>query len=80
MAFNGTTDGYANPAAVASTLTDKFVIEAWGKSNGSTAGNAVVVSNGNSSTSGWGIYRLGIPTATMPRPFRPVASASAAIR
>ncbi len=59
MAFNGTTDGYTNPSGVASTLTDNFGIEAWVKSNGSTAGNATIAYNGNTSNAGWGIYRLG---------------------
>lgn len=59
MAFNGTTDEYMNTTGVASTLTDNFGIEAWVKSNGSTGGNATVAYNGNTSTSGWGIYRLG---------------------
>ena len=59
MAFNGSADEYMNSAALASTLTDNFGIEAWVKSDGVTTGNASVAYNGNSSTSGWGIYRLG---------------------
>jgi hypothetical protein len=59
VAFNGTTDEYNNTTAVASALTDNFGIEAWVKSNGSTAGNATIAYNGNTSNAGWGIYRLG---------------------
>lgn len=59
MVFNGTTDKYANSTGVASTLTDNFGVEAWVKSDGSTTNNAAIVYNGNSSTSGWGIYRFG---------------------
>ena len=59
LAFNGTTDEYMNTSGVASTLADNFGIEAWVKSNGSTSGNAAIAYNGNTSTSGWGIYRLG---------------------
>jgi hypothetical protein len=58
MAFNGTTDQYM-AAGVASTLTDNFGIEAWVKSNGSTAANAAIAYNGNSGPNGWGIYRFG---------------------
>jgi hypothetical protein len=57
MAFNGSTDEYTS--GVASTLTDNFGIEAWVKSNGSTSGNATIAYNGNTGSSGWGIYRLG---------------------
>ncbi|HSM99942.1 MAG TPA: LamG domain-containing protein, partial [Rudaea sp.] len=59
IVFNGSADGYLNASGVASTLTDNFGIEAWVKSNGSTAGNAAIAYNGNSSNAGWGIYRLG---------------------
>ena len=59
MAFNGTNDEYMNASGVASTLTDNFGIEAWVKSNGSTAGNAAIAYNGNTSNAGWGIYRGG---------------------
>ncbi len=59
LAFNGTTDEYNNTTAVASALTDNFGIEAWVKSNGSTTGNATIAYNGNTSSAGWGIYRLG---------------------
>lgn len=59
VAFNGTADGYNNMTAVASTLSDNFGIEAWVKSNGSTAGNATIAYNGNTSNAGWGIFRFG---------------------
>lgn len=59
MTFNGTTDEYMNATSVASTLTDNFGIEAWVKSDGNNVGNGGIAYNGNTSTSGWGIYRLG---------------------
>jgi hypothetical protein len=58
MAFNGMTDEYV-ASGVASALTDNFGIEAWVKSDGTTAGNGGIFYNGNTSTSGWGLYRLG---------------------
>lgn len=57
MAFNGSTDGYGG--AVIGTATDDFGIEAWVRSNGRTTGNAAIAYNGNSGTSGWGLYRIG---------------------
>lgn len=57
VAFNGTTDEYMNTSGVASTLTDNFGVEAWVKWNSGTPGSASIVYNGNSSTSGWGIYQ-----------------------
>lgn len=59
LAFDGANDQYQNTAGVASTLTDNFGIEAWVKSNGNTSGNANIAYNGNTGSSGWGIYRLG---------------------
>lgn len=56
MAFAGA-DGYRF-AAPLSTLTDNFGIEAWVFST-STAGNAVIAYNGNTGSSGWGIFRAG---------------------
>ncbi len=55
--FNGSTDGFRTPA-VLSTVTDNFGVEAWVRAS-STAGNSQVVYNGNSSTSGWGLFRNG---------------------
>jgi hypothetical protein len=46
-----------NTSGVASTLTDNFGVEAWVKWNSGTPGSASIVYNGNSSTSGWGIYQ-----------------------
>lgn len=57
MRFNGTTDRYGG--AVISTVTDNFGIEAWVRSNGRTVGNAAIAYNGNSSNSGYGLYRIG---------------------
>jgi len=59
MAFNGTTDQYQNTSGVASTLTDDFGVEAWVKWNAGTPGSVSIIYNGNSSTSGWGIYQYG---------------------
>jgi hypothetical protein len=57
VAFNGTTDGF-RVAAPLSAVTDNFGIEAWVRPN-SVAGNSVIAYNGNTSTSGGGIFRLG---------------------
>ncbi len=57
MSFNGTTDRYLGP--VLSTLTTDFGIEAWVKSNGSSAGNATLAYNGRTDSTGWGLFRLG---------------------
>ena len=56
MAFSGA-DGYRNGAPV-SLATDNFGIEAWVLST-STAGNAVIAYNGNTGSSGWGLFRAG---------------------
>lgn len=56
MAFAGA-DGYRNGAPV-SLATDNFGLEAWVFST-STAGNAVIAYNGNTGSSGWGIFRAG---------------------
>jgi hypothetical protein len=56
MAFAGA-DGYRFAAPV-SALTDNFGIEAWVYST-TTAGNAVIAYNGDTSTAGWGIFRAG---------------------
>lgn len=53
--LNGSTDGFRAPA-VLSTATDNFGVEAWVRTS-STAGNSLVVYNGDTSTSGWGIFR-----------------------
>jgi len=55
--FNGTTDGFRAPG-VLSTVTNNFGVEAWVRAT-STSGNSQVVYNGNSSTTGWGIFRAG---------------------
>ncbi len=56
MEFAGA-DGYRN-AAVVSAATDNFGLEAWVYTT-TAAGSAVVAYNGNTSTSGWGIFRNG---------------------
>ena len=55
--FNGSADGFRTPT-VLSTATDNFGVEAWVRA-GSTTGNSHVVYNGDSSTSGWGLFRFG---------------------
>jgi hypothetical protein len=54
--FDGTTARYQG--SVIAMPTDNFGVEAWVRSN-STTGNAQVVYNGNSSNSGFGIFRAG---------------------
>lgn len=56
VSFNGSGRGYSN--AVVSTATDNFGIEAWVRTKSPT-GNHSIVYNGNTSTSGWGIYQFG---------------------
>lgn len=56
MEFAGA-DGYRN-AAVVSTATDNFGLEAWAYTT-TTAGNAIVAYNGDTSTAGWGLFRNG---------------------
>ncbi|HEX4961739.1 MAG TPA: IPTL-CTERM sorting domain-containing protein [Thermoanaerobaculia bacterium] len=58
MSFNGTTDAYTASSLV-STAVDNFGIEAWVRSAGSVAGNAVIAYNGSTVASGWGLYRIG---------------------
>lgn len=57
VAFNGSTDGFRVNAPI-SAATDNFGIEAWVRPN-SIAGNSVIAYNGNTSTSGGGIFRQG---------------------
>lgn len=57
VAFNGSSDGF-RVAAPISTVTDNFGIEAWVRPT-STAGNSVIAYNGDTSTSGGGIFRQG---------------------
>lgn len=57
MSFNGSTDRYGG--AVISTVVDNFGLEAWVRSNGRVTGNAAIAYNGNSGTSGYGLYRIG---------------------
>lgn len=55
--FNGSTNGFRTPA-VLTTVTDNFGVEAWVRAS-STASNSQVVTNGDSSNSGWGLFRSG---------------------
>ncbi len=57
MAFNGTSDRYTG--TVVSSVTNNFGVEAWVRSNGNTTNNATLVYNGNTASSGWGLFRLG---------------------
>jgi Concanavalin A-like lectin/glucanases superfamily len=57
IAFNGTSDGF-RVGSVLSTVTDNFGIEAWVRPT-SNVGNATIAYNGNTSNSGWGIFRNG---------------------
>lgn len=57
VAFNGTSDGF-RVGSVLSTVTDNFGIEAWVLPT-SNSGNATIAYNGNTSTSGWGLFRTG---------------------
>jgi Concanavalin A-like lectin/glucanases superfamily len=57
VAFNGTSDGF-RVGSVLSTVTDNFGIEAWVRPT-SNVGNATIAYNGNTSTSGWGVFRIG---------------------
>lgn len=55
MRFDGSTARYEGP--VLTMPTDNFGIEAWVRSSNAT-GNAVIAYNGNSSNSGFGLFRL----------------------
>lgn len=54
--FDGSTARYQGP--VVAMPIDNFGVEAWARAN-STTGNAQVVYNGNSASSGFGIFRAG---------------------
>ena len=56
MDFDGVTAEYGIAAPI-SAATDNFGIEAWVRADTAT-GNAVVAYNGNTGTSGWGLFRL----------------------
>ena len=55
VSFNGSGQGLSN--SVLSTVTDNFGIEAWVRPN-TASGNHSIAYNGNTSTSGWGIYQF----------------------
>jgi hypothetical protein len=57
MTLNGSTDAYRSAAVVAS-VTNDFGIEAWVFAN-TTGGNRAIAYNGNSGSSGWGLYAIG---------------------
>lgn len=53
--FTTTSDKVAT-SNVVSTATSNFTLEAWVKWSGNTGSNQLIAYNGNSGTSGWGIY------------------------
>lgn len=57
MRFDGSTARYAGP--VLTTVTNNVGIEAWVRSNGRTANNATIAYNGNTASSGFGLFRIG---------------------
>lgn len=57
MRFAGGADRYTG--ALISSATDNFGIEAWVRSDGNTALNSTLAYNGNTGSSGWGLFRLG---------------------
>lgn len=57
MALNGSTDRYIG--AVTTPVTNNMGVEAWVRSNGSTVANATIAYNGNTASSGFGLFRLG---------------------
>ena len=57
VAFNGSTDGY-RAATTLTAVTDNFGVEAWVRPTSATGG-ATIAYNGNTSTSGWGLFRNG---------------------
>ena len=58
MDFPGTAGVYYSRSPVISTATDNFGIEAWVNAD-DTSGNELIAYNGNTSSSGWGLYRFG---------------------
>jgi Concanavalin A-like lectin/glucanases superfamily len=63
VAFNGTSDGF-RLGSVLSTVTDNFGIEAWVRPT-SNVGNGLIAYNGNTSTTGWGLFRNGSSYAVL---------------
>lgn len=57
MSFDGSTARYMGP--VLTTATNNFGIEAWVRSNGRVTNNATIAYNGNTASSGFGLFRLG---------------------
>lgn len=57
MSFNGSSDRYIG--SVVPVSNTQFGIEAWVRSRGSVAGNSSLAYNGNTGSSGWGLFRLG---------------------
>lgn len=58
LQFDGADDRYS-AAGTPSDATDNFGIEAWVRSNGRTDVNAALAYNGNTGSSGWGLFRFG---------------------
>jgi hypothetical protein len=57
MNFDGSTARYMGP--VLTTATNNVGIEAWVRSNGRVTNNATIAYNGNTATSGFGVFRIG---------------------
>ena len=57
MRFDGDDDRYEG--ALLTDAIDNFGVEAWVKSDGNTQLNSLLVYNGSTSTSGWGLFRVG---------------------
>ncbi|HEX7935962.1 MAG TPA: LamG-like jellyroll fold domain-containing protein [Paraburkholderia sp.] len=55
LALNGT-DTYVTASNLVSTQTDNITMSAWVKWNGASSNHQVIFYNGNSATSGYGIY------------------------
>ncbi|TAG02153.1 MAG: LamG domain-containing protein [Betaproteobacteria bacterium] len=63
VAFNGASDGF-RVGSVLSTVTDNFGIEAWVRPTSNT-GDSQIAYNGNTATSGWGLFRQGSDYAVL---------------
>ena len=55
LTYNGSNQ-YAHHGTVLSTLTDSITLEAWTKWKGTTGDHQIIVYNGNTGTSGYGLY------------------------
>lgn len=62
MAFS---NGFYSRGGVLTSVTDNFVLQAWAQSTSLAPGDRPVVYNGNSATSGFGIYQSGASWAVL---------------